>query len=340
MNLYNLGTHATLLPTRRVLVFALCALAARPSPGAGPATVSGSPQEENLATVTLSPQAQTRLAIVTAPVVEKPFRAWRSYPGIVVVAWDRDSVLTGPASIDSWTSEALLRLADRQLIANGAVQEATVELAYAQRRLERSGALMKVKAARLMDVDEAERGLARAKVLLETAQARRTLLGPSVLAENRTLWLTVPVYAGELGRIDRKADADIYALGAKAGDVHYPGQPLGLVPSGDATQATLTLLYQCPKGPVFLPGQRVRVRLPIDDAIVCKSVPWSAVLHDIYGGQWVYVQLGERRYERRRVQVRAVREGTALLDQGPETGIRVVVEGAAELFGTEFGVGH
>ena len=67
--------------------------------------------------------------------------------------------------------------------------------------------------------------------------------------------------------------------------------------------------------------------------------PFSAVLHDIHGGQWVYVAGGPRQYVRRRVQVSRVVDGQAVLASGPAAGTKVVTDGAAELFGTEFMTG-
>ncbi len=66
-------------------------------------------------------------------------------------------------------------------------------------------------------------------------------------------------------------------------------------------------------------------------------MPWSAVIHDIHGGTWVYERTGERTFVRRRVVVRFVTGPTAVLEGGPEVGTRVVTAGAAELFGTETG---
>ena len=65
-------------------------------------------------------------------------------------------------------------------------------------------------------------------------------------------------------------------------------------------------------------------------------VPWSAVLHDIYGGTWVYESLGDHVYVRRRVEVKDVVDDFAVLTRGPAAGTEVVVVGAAELFSTEF----
>jgi hypothetical protein len=61
------------------------------------------------------------------------------------------------------------------------------------------------------------------------------------------------------------------------------------------------------------------------------------VFHDIYGGQWVYEQVADRTYARRRVEVGWIDDGWAALRRGPDAGSRVVTAGVAELAGTEFG---
>jgi hypothetical protein len=63
------------------------------------------------------------------------------------------------------------------------------------------------------------------------------------------------------------------------------------------------------------------------------------LLHDAYGGTWVYVVRAPRIYARQRVVVTDVTGNLAVLSQGPATGARVVTDGAAELYGVEFGAG-
>ena len=73
-------------------------------------------------------------------------------------------------------------------------------------------------------------------------------------------------------------------------------------------------------------------------------VPWAAVLHDHHGTEWVYEQAEDNVFRRRRVLVdytvpRPDGDLAVLAGSLPE-GMLVVVDGTAELFGTEFGVGH
>ena len=63
------------------------------------------------------------------------------------------------------------------------------------------------------------------------------------------------------------------------------------------------------------------------------------MLYDAHGGTWVYQKAGAHAYHRRRVEVKTVVDSLAVLAGGLEPGTEVVTDGAAELFGTEFGIG-
>ena len=53
----------------------------------------------------------------------------------------------------------------------------------------------------------------------------------------------------------------------------------------------------------------------------------------------MYVKSGETEFRRERVAVAFTTDELAVLTLGPDVGTPVVVDGAAELFGTEFGAG-
>jgi hypothetical protein len=69
-------------------------------------------------------------------------------------------------------------------------------------------------------------------------------------------------------------------------------------------------------------------------------IPYSAVLYDAKGDTWVYVNPEPRTYVRERITVDFIEGDQAVLTKGPPAGSAVVSVGAAELYGTEFGVGH
>jgi multidrug efflux pump subunit AcrA (membrane-fusion protein) len=87
------------------------------------------------------------------------------------------------------------------------------------------------------------------------------------------------------------------------------------------------------------PGQRVGVELPLRGEREGLVVPAKAILYDIYGGTWVYEKTGEHAFQRQRILVEYTQEDLAILRKGPAAGTEVVVDGAAELYGTEFGSG-
>jgi hypothetical protein len=82
----------------------------------------------------------------------------------------------------------------------------------------------------------------------------------------------------------------------------------------------------------------VRV-VPLTSEAQSLVAPRAALLHDAYGGSWVYEARDARVFVRRRVSVVDLVDDVAVLDEGPPPGTRVVTAGAAELFGTEFGAG-
>ena len=86
-------------------------------------------------------------------------------------------------------------------------------------------------------------------------------------------------------------------------------------------------------------GQKVGVTIPVRGEEESLVVPWSAVVHDVQGGTWVYENTGPLAYTRRRVEVSRVAGSEAVLARGVKPGARIVTAGVAELFGTEFGVG-
>jgi multidrug efflux pump subunit AcrA (membrane-fusion protein) len=69
-------------------------------------------------------------------------------------------------------------------------------------------------------------------------------------------------------------------------------------------------------------------------------LPYAALLYMADGTTWVYTSPAELVYVRHAVEVRRVDGQWVSLSAGPATGTRVVVTGAAELFGAEFDTGE
>lgn len=152
------------------------------------------------------------------------------------------------------------------------------------------------------------------------------------------VWVRVPVYVGDLSQIDMPADAAVGELTARPGAPTRAAKPVTAPPSANPTAGTVDRFYALDNREAkYGPGQRVGVSLALLGEAESLTVPWAAVIYDIYGGTWVYEETGERAYARRRVAVRFVTGQTAVLAAGPRPGTKVVTAGAAELFGTETG---
>lgn len=69
-------------------------------------------------------------------------------------------------------------------------------------------------------------------------------------------------------------------------------------------------------------------------------VPYSALLYDPEGGTWVYTSDEPRTFVRHPVEVDYIEGDVAVLSSGPDVGTVVASVGVAEIYGTEFEVGH
>lgn len=155
-----------------------------------------------------------------------------------------------------------------------------------------------------------------------------------------TVWLRVPVYVDQLDQIDSQQPVHLSRLSGERLDTKFSASPIAAPPTANAQAATADLYYAFDNKELGLrPGQRVGVDLPLLTQSVSLVVPSASVLYDIQGNSWVYAHTGQRQFTRKRVEISFVDEGMAVLATGPQAGTQVVVEGAAELFGTEFGAG-
>ena len=110
--------------------------------------------------------------------------------------------------------------------------------------------------------------------------------------------------------------------------------------TGEALASTVDLYYAVPNADLrFRPGEKLSVMLPSSSSRPWLVVPWSSIVFDTTGGVWVYESLGGNRYSRRRVDLDHTAGGQAYLNSGLKSGSQVVSEGAAELWGFEFGTG-
>jgi membrane fusion protein, heavy metal efflux system len=153
------------------------------------------------------------------------------------------------------------------------------------------------------------------------------------------VWVRVPVYVGDLSRLATDREAGVGGLADAPGAAVRVAKPVAAPPSGDPLAATVHVFYEVENHDGALrPGQRVGVTLPMRGEEQSLVVPLAALLRDIHGDAWVYEKTGEHAYTRRRVLVDRVAGDLAVLAGGRlKPGVEVVTDGAAELFGSEFG---
>ena len=353
-----------------------------------PAKLSGSVvKEAELATLTLSAQAESRLGIKTVAVTSGGQQNWREFAGDVTLPPGRSLTVASPAAgtlqgnaavgmvvqagARLFTVAPLLPIPrDLRVTAEADLEQAKTRADTAKLRLARAEKMLKDDVGTVRAVEDARNELDLAGSAFNAAKARldqivkapleadvsiavnapqtgmirQVLAAPGQtvnagaplfeIANLASLWIRVPVYAGEA---PRAAAAQVTTMGGRSlGNA----QAIAAPPTADPLAATVDLYFELVNSRGDLrPGEKVLVRLPSTEAATALQVPAAAILYDTNGGTWVYERTAEHKYTKRRVEVSRTVNGVAHLRRGPAPGAAVVTDGAAELWGTEFGTG-
>ncbi len=377
-----------------------CARDIQPSSSAAPpAKVANGVKESELATVTLSPEAEQRLGIETAPVENRQVARMLRLGGEIIALPGRRIFISAPMAgvviaptgslPQSGTrvrkGQTVFRLlplpADRDLL--GTPEEVTLKrmhLDVARAKSKRAAQLVFDKAGSVKAQEEAEAELAAAEAAFKAAEARlhlsnntapdsaaialatMTLAAPFdgviqqiIIAPRQTVsagaelfevisqnpvWVRVPIYVGDLATIDRQQPAQVAAFGNNYDAAPRPAKSVQGPPRSDPNAASTDLYFEMTNhDEAFRVGDKVNVTIAQRHAEASLVVPLSAILYDIHGGTWVYVKTAANVYARQRVELHHVTGGLAALSRGPAANTEVVITGAAEIFGTEFGGG-
>ena len=154
------------------------------------------------------------------------------------------------------------------------------------------------------------------------------------------LWIRVPVYSGDLLKVDRSHKAFISTMGNHDGSGSIYASPIQGPLRSDAGSASSDLYYEIDnKNGIFRTRQKVSAILTLKSTGERLVVPYSSIIYDMYGGNWIYVRPGPQEYIRKRVELEHVTDTLAVLIRGVAAGDEVVCEGVAELYGIEFGGG-
>lgn len=276
-------------------------------------------------------------------------------------------------------ANARASLVTAQIQAEGDFNQAKAQVDGARIALDRSKQLLSDRAGSQRAVDDAEAAYNIAVEGLEAARLRKELLDKLTLeaetgnaeaviitapcdgilqtiaasvgqvvstgaplleiVDLKQLWVRVPIYAGQVDEFDFDKTATLKPLSNRS-DAGTAISRIEAPPTADPLSSTVDVYFQLDNSAgEYFPGQRVSVDLPMTSEQESLVVPRASVLRDIHGIAWVYIRSGEHQFERARVTIQFTTEEFAVLRSGPELGTEVVVDGAAELFGTEFGAG-
>ncbi|GAB3840443.1 efflux RND transporter periplasmic adaptor subunit [Hymenobacter jeollabukensis] len=166
------------------------------------------------------------------------------------------------------------------------------------------------------------------------------------LAALNKVWVRVPLFVGDLRRLGADQTVSVRPLNGGAARV---GRPVDAPTLGAASgTATADVFFEVDNtDEAFRPGERVAVDVNLSNAAgtgngsaPALTIPAAALLYDASGGQWVYVRTAPQQYTRQRVEVQRAVGDQLVVSRGVQAGAVVVTDGAAELFGTEFGGSH
>jgi RND family efflux transporter MFP subunit len=149
-----------------------------------------------------------------------------------------------------------------------------------------------------------------------------------------SLWLRVPVFEGDLTRIDQTEPAEVNKPGTES---LMPATPTGIPQPTEDGRRTVDLFYEVANEDGKLrPGEAVSVELPTGKTTKQLVVPKSAILWDGMANAWVYVEEEENIFRRQRVRIGPTVGDVAVVEHGLSDGQSVVEVGAEALYGEEF----
>lgn len=357
-----------------LVCLAWCACSAPTPPGKPPAaaTVQNRVTETTLTTVTLSDSAVQRLGVQTAAVTERSAPRERLVAAEAVVPPGKSVVVSAPmagvvllaANLAPGAAvkrgQLVMRLSPLPTAAELNAAEARLDIA--RKRAARNAELVKEGAVAQRSNEDAQLELAMAEANLAAARpgsggrasipllaSRDGVLRDLRVADGQAVAAGLPLY--QLDALDvlwvRAAvppgvASTTTSASAQSLDGHTRRalREVAAPPSAELLSATVDRWFALDNDDAaFRPGQRLVVSLREAGDAPQPVVPSSAIIIDVYGGEWVYVAREDHRFTRQRVAVRFVEGDEAVLTRGPAAGVQVVTVGTTELFGVEFGAG-
>jgi RND family efflux transporter MFP subunit len=222
---------------------------------------------------------------------------------------------------------------NQHAIAETAVKAAEAERSLLEQTIKEAG----IGSANPMPIRAPEDGILRS----EQALANQQVAAGAILFDVEKVdpaWVRVPVFVDDVPLLAEDRPARIGTLADPTGPSSIAANPAQAPPVGDPVALTVDFTYVVPNPKHALrPGQKVGVAIPMKGDESALVVPRSAVYYDIQGGAWIYEQVKEHTYVRRRVELERIAGERAVLGRGPKPGTTIMTVGVAEVYGTEFG---
>jgi hypothetical protein len=304
-------------------LLAACRGTASTSTHPSPAVVKPIP-EKNLNQLTLTEDAVRRLAIQTAPVREEQVTRKRMVGGEVMALPEETTMFTASTAGTISGPDGGVPLVGTNLSSGQTVL-----------RLTPSGAIQ-------TPLDQkVSRAATLVRMLVTPGQAVEAGQALFEVADIGKVLVRAPVYVGEVDKVDRAKPAQILPLARSEQANGLQAVAVELPAIGDAQTSTAAVYYLVDSaGHGLVPGQRVRVEFSLlGKGEPQKVVPYASVVYDLHGDTWAYTNPQPLTYIREHISVDYIDGDLAVLSQGPNPGTQVVTVGAAELLGTEFGIG-
>ena len=191
-------------------------------------------------------------------------------------------------------------------------------------------------AAKRLDIKTAP---VREETIVQTRQFGGEVV--AVTTDTRVAIVQVNLTENDVKSVQRDGPAFVLPLGRGSKTSRVQAQPAKTTSPYVLSGPFGTTFYEISNTDMaFVPQQLVFVELPIaGSGETRKIIPYAAVLYDPTGKTWVYTNPTELVYVRQPIQIETIAGDDVILGDGPPTGTPVVTVGAAELYGTEFGVG-
>ena len=149
-----------------------------------------------------------------------------------------------------------------------------------------------------------------------------------------SLWLRIPVFEGDLPRIDQTDPAEVSKPGIESPML---AMPTNIPQPTEHGRRTVDLFYEVANADGALrPGEAVSVELPTGKTAKQVVVPKSAVLWDGMANAWVYLEEEKNLFHRQRIQIGPTAGEVVVVEHGLSEGQYIVTVGAEALYGEEF----